>query len=594
MSATPGLARIGLPHFAHLRAVAQGADPVASAQRYLLADSRHQALQLHRATVDRMRDLARRHAAKDWRLAGLQIQAVEEHTPPSLEDWVAAEGLDGWSQAEQLELYEQAHPVSRKQRRNARLMSRQLQLLKSLEAAEQHAARASDRIDDWLDRRTASRLMASGLLLLQDLQAAIARRAQWWSALPGIGATKAARIQAYLAALGLQPAPPPRRPWALAPVPAPSPGQPLPDLRGAVGPNRGTPVLLQAADDPAAIDAWIKARQVKALTERSYRKELRRLHLWALLERGKALSALTAEDCAAYVAFLSDVPPTWIGASAPLGSARWTPFAGQLSASSRRQALVICQSCFDWMCRAGYIRENPWELVGTRVADDARSVDALVATRAFSPKAWDAIEAWLRRDHATRPAHARTRFMILFCGSTGVRIRELIAATLGDLQHSHDAIVLKVIGKGGKARAVVLAGSARAVLDEYLVSQDLPPLLEVIGNAEVAALPVLPGVGPDAQPGRAASYSTIYKRMKAALLLAIAESSLGQADREQALAASPHWLRHTFGTRAKERGVSDDVLMEQLGHADLRSCSRYTRSRLHRRQEQLEAVFGSA
>lgn len=70
-------------------------------------------------------------------------------------------------------------------------------------------------------------------------------------------------------------------------------------------------------------------------------------------------------------------------------------------------------------------------------------------------------------------------------------------------------------------------------------------------------------------------------------------SALPLAARRRSLAASPHWL-HTFGTRATERGVSRSVLMQQFGHADERSTSRYSRAQFERVSAELEAALATA
>jgi hypothetical protein len=41
-----------------------------------------------------------------------------------------------------------------------------------------------------------------------------------------------------------------------------------------------------------------------AKTYQAYKKELERLLLWAILERGKAISSLNTDDCRAYIKFL--------------------------------------------------------------------------------------------------------------------------------------------------------------------------------------------------------------------------------------------------------------------------------------------------
>ncbi|TDM05040.1 MAG: integrase, partial [Ideonella sp. MAG2] len=60
------------------------------------------------------------------------------------------------------------------------------------------------------------------------------------------------------------------------------------------------------------------------------------------------------------------------------------------------------------------------------------------------------------------------------------------------------------------------------------------------------------------------------------------------------LRASPHWLRHTFGTRAVERQAPIEAVQRQLGHADPRTTMRYARTQLDRLQSEMEKAFGCA
>jgi integrase len=71
---------------------------------------------------------------------------------------------------------------------------------------------------------------------------------------------------------------------------------------------------------------------------------------------------------------------------------------------------------------------------------------------------------------------------------------------------------------------------------------------------------------------------------------AIRASHLSPGEKDIALRASPHWLRHTCGTRALERGVEVADLQGQFGHADPRTTMRYSKKQMQRRQ----AAFGKA
>jgi len=72
------------------------------------------------------------------------------------------------------------------------------------------------------------------------------------------------------------------------------------DLDGSRGAYRASKesCVLAADDDYRAVQAWLELQEV-ATTQRAYRKEAKRLMLWAILERGKALPSLTTEDAIA-------------------------------------------------------------------------------------------------------------------------------------------------------------------------------------------------------------------------------------------------------------------------------------------------------
>jgi integrase len=81
--------------------------------------------------------------------------------------------------------------------------------------------------------------------------------------------------------------------------------------------------------------------------------------------------------------------------------------------------------------------------------------------------------------------------------------------------------------------------------------------------------------------------------MKRWVRQAIAGSDLPGPERAIALRASPHWLRHTFGTRALERKAPLEVVQRQLGHADPRTTMRYAHAQLERLQQVLDQAFGT-
>ncbi len=640
--------KLGIHHLAYLRAVAEGVPQRQAASRYLGHDLRDGAVLLrksHNAVVDRVRAVARRQGDRRWRLIGLVVKPHEagEQAPP-IDEWAEALGLDGFGQAELLALHNEAFPPDRKTQRNGRLRSQQLALLHALARADTETALPHHRLDAWFPAHLCRSLMANGQLLLSDLQSLVRAGGRWWRSIPRIGAGKADRLTQHLELLipgSTQPGrhgPLARRGQSLAaaiaqasgergepgaaaarpalPLPAGAaawpaasavPASPVPDrattastgLAQAPLADRSNysdrtdslgfvlaPDQLAARDlhaDTLAVRAWIRARAGSDATAKAYRRELSRFLLF-LDQRGLTLSRCTADDCLAYMALLQNVPPEWIGKrTAPLDHAAWSPFAGPLGHRSQRHAIVVVGACFSWLVAARYLAGNPWVLVNRRTGDD-RQADEL-ASRAIQPERWSVILARLEILSAGEPAAERMVFLLQFLEATGLRAAELLGARLGDLRRLDGRLLLQVHGKGSKNRVIPLASQAQRALQRYLryrgldqgamLSQPEAPLLCSLINA-----------------GQPLSYRSLYGSMKTWLNKAIDGSDLSWGEKVAAARASPHWLRHTCGTRALERGVPLDVVGQLLGHADPRTTAKYTRAQIRRVSEELEKAFG--
>ena len=183
----------------------------------------------------------------------------------------------------------------------------------------------TDTVDHWIPTRAARALNNAGIRTLADLTVRVPRRRRWWAAVPGLGAHSARQIEAFFAA---HPALTERAralvvvprtetaPWEHLVVP-----QEVDGSRGIFRAPQAT-CTLSASNDYEAVQAWL-GLQDAAATQRAYRKEAERLMLWAILERGKALSSLTTEDAVAYRAFLRRPLPRerWVGPARPRTSA---------------------------------------------------------------------------------------------------------------------------------------------------------------------------------------------------------------------------------------------------------------------------------
>jgi site-specific recombinase XerD len=235
--------------------------------------------------------------------------------------------------------------------------------------------------------------------------------------------------------------------------------------------------MLDASNDYEAVQAWLSLHE-SAATQRTYRKEAERLILWAIVERGRALSSLTTEDAVAYRTFLRRPTPRerWVGPLRPRSSPDWRPFAGNLSARSAAHALSILGALFRWLIEQRYVLANPF--AGVKVRGSGRAA-ALDASRAFTEGEWrlvrtiaDGLEwsyGW------TAPAAHRLRFLLDMGFASGLRASEMVGATLGHIEtDARGEHWLRVTGKGHKVGKVALPPLAWEALTHYLLVRRLP------------------------------------------------------------------------------------------------------------------------
>lgn len=150
------------------------------------------------------------------------------------------------------------------------------------------------------------------------------------------------------------------------------------------------------------------------------------------------------------------------------------------------------------------------------------------------------------RAHSTR-AHALVTLLL----HDGLRISEALGADVDNLGSVHGHRVLHVLRKGGSRRAVALNPATATALAAYLDGRTDGPLFST------------------ARGGR-------YDRSEAWRLIRrlAADADLPGADH-----LSPHSLRHTFVTLAREAGVPLEDVQDAAGHADPRTTRRYDRGR---------------
>ncbi len=651
-----------------MRAVVQGLDPRDSWERYFRVEGEATDLRSVRSTIAWIRDefaaAARRHdrfgTARLVRIDATRI-ADPALSLPSLEAFAEARGLEDERQADQIAAYEAEHGrATQRQRRRARLISRQLQALRWLEALVAQSPKAGDAVAAWLNPSLASHLEAAGIASLTELAERIngvGRR--WHTGIRALGQGKAQRIVEWLQAhqdstglrIGGHVAVARSKLYThelnavMAPATAVCPLEKfiLPaELDGSRGLYRRPQAqcLLKAGNDLQAIFAWLQAKrglspaqtarlragrrqrdagiaqgldwlQALSNTQRAYRKEAERFLLWAVIERGKALSSMDSEDCRAYCHFLADPQPRsrWCGERGrERWSPLWRPFEGPLSASAQRHAVTILKNLHGFLVDQSYLMGNPWHGVAAqRVAGPA-----LDTGRSFSPAQWAFIAQQLQALPATSSAQ-RLRFGLRLVYATGLRLSEVVAATVDDLQWLDvpadtpqgpplQGWLLRVTGQRQRQRDVPLPGVVVAELGSYLAARGLAADPRDTGNQGVFLLGLAsdaaeraPGLraGQVIDPRQGIAATTFYRQTKA-FFTACASVLRAQGDvqgAERFARASIHWMRHSHASHAIAGGMPVEIAQQNLGHASLATTAAYVTADRRQRIRAAEAFW---
>jgi len=471
-----------------------------------------------------------------------------------------------------------------------------------------------DSVTLWFPDRVADKLHAQGL---DTLRAVIAFRQQqgksWWQGLPNFGIQCAQNVERFLkihaSALGLANALEIRKPGLVGPG---KPKHPVMDnlfdsqdgLSGANGSNRAPHdrCRLPVGNDFEAIHAWLDLRDHESHTYRNYRKESERFLLWAVTERGKALSSLDTTDCKAYRDFLFAPPEAWLNPEfKPRWSASWRPFKGPLKPRTVKHTETILSSLCEWLVKQRYLDSNPFDGLPTL---SSQELHTLQVEHALDDTQWQWLLDYCAKCQSSPPEggdkhHYRRLWIALqlaYC--TGLRLAELANARFGDITHKSrngGQHWLRVLGKGSKQREVPLPVELVEELKRYALERGavwgVPDSPEpIIGKFRKTAVLEASDFDLVETPFTTSGLHRVLKDFfnEAAAAMGRTAKEEGQRDVEALARMTTHWLRHTHASHALGRGAALLSVKENLGHASLSTTSLY----LHGDKDQRYAEMG--
>lgn len=635
--------QVGRHHFAAFRASLDGLPSTVIGDRYLETGSdARQASSTLKWVRDELIAAATRYQ-RETTLTGASFARLlrlnpAEVTPderivlsevPTLEDFQADHDPSGfYSETELIAEFEKKYggdrptgKVLRKAEQNARLRKRLREAVDVLESWIAKTPKPTDPIAMWIHPVVADPLSAGGILTIEELVGIMNRHGNlWYRRLPRFGQVRAERILKFLQLNQVLPIHPrvSSRFTEIAPLlrsqalsrttgMGPLERVQLPAaLDGTYGVNRHDDCQIEAINDIAAIEMWLRSkggedgRPTNAHTRRAYTIQAERFLHWVTREKGRPLSSVSARDCEEYQAFLHALATPgaewpwqttrahWVGPRVERWHDDWKPFTGELSSRSRANALTIVRSLFAWLTKVGYLRRNPWApLSATGKVARKLKVDHAINARQWAA-VLDELDAMPRKE-----PYYRLRFLLWLGYSGGLRQDEMVRLTVGALKRTPEGWHFEFKGKGNTDREVPVLPEILATLQDYMHARGHGANPMVWDKA----LPLFTSLSARFQSvqkirDKPWSHRAMLQTLKAFFEKA-AERIDDLIDSDQLRAASTHWLRHTAATNLLANGAPIAAVQELLGHADSATTALYTHASRKLKRDAVAAMLGA-
>jgi site-specific recombinase XerD len=349
--------------------------------------------------------------------------------------------------------------------------------------------------------------------------------------------------------------------------------------------------LTQVADqDQMAIAAWLHEFKRKPNTLRAYTREAKRFWLWwTTVRANRSLREIHRADLNRYIDLLSNPPPTWVATGSVQSSSsksNWRPFKGPLTLGSKRQALIILQSLFDYLLHSGHLDTNPARLIRDKGPAPQRAARQVPSEESFFK-----FTAWVKKYSNTQPIDlkenfkqklaARDIFIWEWIYWTAARRHELSNSLLSSVQAQTHLGQTRwwwnVLGKGEKKERIPLDKAAVEALASSL-EVSVEGLSAVL--AEKRDFPLVPALRGET---RSACISQIYASICRVAALAASQENkadlmdegIESTDVVVIVATRPHALRAYRNTHLFNAGVDPRFIQRFMRHADFNTTLIY-------------------
>lgn len=211
--------------------------------------------------------------------------------------------------------------------------------------------------------------------------------------------------------------------------------------------------------------------------------------------------------------------------------------------STVARKLATLRSFYKFLVRRSYLPANPVQPIRTPKQDKRL------------PKCLDVaqIEKLLSNPDTTTLLGARDRSMLEMLYCTGMRVSELVALNVNDIDLTQSAV--QVRGKGKKQRSIPVPPGATQSLLHYLDLRRRDARGET-GNAEALYIN---------KHGQRLSTRSVRRKLDKYLV-----------DAGLDLSVSPHTLRHSFAAHMLSKGADLKSVQELLGHQSMSTTQVYT------------------